>query len=473
MPPADVFLKSFQPAINLFQRHLDKGSIIRIVTHNDADGLASGGILSAAAFREGGIFRASSEKRLDDGLLLKLAEEDSDLVLFSDFGSGYLEEISDSIKRDVIVFDHHITIEGDYADIVHVNPILSGLDGAKEISAAGVCYLFARGVSEHNRDLAPLAIIGALGDQQDKGDRKSLIGLNTGIEEEAIERDLLDKRKGLIFYGYETRPLAKAISYTTQPFIPGLSGSEGNCVAFLKGVGIELEKKGGLRSLADLDADENRVLFSSLSSHMVNQGCDSKAIHQLIGTIYTLKLEEPSTSLRNGREYASLLNACGRMGKQGVGLSICLGDRGDALVEAQETLDEYRRRIAQCLDWVQGNEKVVEKENIYVIQAADNVDDTVIGVISGILLGQGILKHEKPIISTAWSEDGTLKVSARGLDSLVGKGLHMGKVMQEAAELVDGGGGGHDVAAGAYIALEKEGEFLDAVNRIVSKHLEG
>jgi RecJ-like exonuclease len=204
---------------------------------------------------------------------------------------------------------------------------------------------------------------------------------------------------------------------------------------------------------------------------MVSSGCDSSAIHQLIGTIYTFRLEEPSTPLRGGREYGSLLNACGRMGKPGVGLSVCLGDRGDAMAEAQDVLGEYRIAIAQALDWVQMNDKVEEQEHIYVITAEDKVNDTVIGVVSGVLLGQGILKSKKPIVATAFTEDDQLKISTRGLDELVKAGLHMGLVMQEAAEAVEGGGGGHDIAAGAYIPMNREKEFLENVNRLIEKTL--
>jgi RecJ-like exonuclease len=200
---------------------------------------------------------------------------------------------------------------------------------------------------------------------------------------------------------------------------------------------------------------------------MVSSGCASDSIHQLIGTIYTFKLEEPSTSLRSGREYGSLLNACGRMDKQGVGLSVAIGDREEAMVEAQETLELYRRTIGEALDWVQMNDKVEEMDHIYVIKARDQINDTVIGVVSGILLSQGILKKKKPIIATAVSEEDQLKVSARGLEELVEQGIHMGKIMQEAAEQVEGGGGGHDIAAGAYIPVKVEKKFLREVDRLV------
>jgi single-stranded-DNA-specific exonuclease len=462
------FFNSFQKAVSVFNKHIQSGSFIRLVTHNDADGLSSGGILAIVALRNKAHFKISSEKKLDDKLIERLKEEKSGLIIFSDFGSGYLDLIGGSLKRDIIVLDHHLSIEYEADNIVHINPMLHGLDGAREIAASGISYLLAKSLDPKNNDLACLGLLGALGDQQDKGERKSLISLNKMIEADAEENHLLDKHVGLIFYGYETRPLAKAIAYTTLPYIPGLSGKEGNCVAFLKEIGVEILDGDRLRALTDLTDEEKTRLFSSLSNHMVSCGCDSESIHQLIGTIYTFKLEDPGTSLRSGREYGSLLNACGRMGKQGLGLSVVMGDRGEAMLEAQETLDEYRRTIGQALDWVQMNDKVEEMENIYVIRAEDKINDAVIGVVSGILLSQGILKEKKPIVATAYTEDDQLKISARGIEELVQKGLHMGIVMQEAAEQVEGGGGGHDIAAGAYIPVVKETAFLAEVNRLVA-----
>ncbi len=467
----DNFFNSIIPAANLFTSHVEKGSYIRLVTHNDADGLSSGGILTACAVKMGARFKISSEKKLDDKLIARLVEENPDLIVFSDFGSGYLDVIAESLKQDIIILDHHMPQELEFDNIIHVSPMLHEIDGAREIAASGVCYFFAKALDPTNVELAALGLLGALGDQQDKGERKSLIGLNTVIEKDAIDKNLLNKHVGLIFYGYETRPIAKAIAYTTIPFIPGLSGSEGNCVAFLKEIGIDILDGGKLRALADLTDDERTTIFSKLSNHMVSSGCDSKAIHQLIGTIYTFKMEETSTPLRSGREYGSLLNACGKMGRPSVGLSICLGDRGEAMFEAQETLGDYRIAISKALDWVQMNDKVDEQEHIYVIKAEDEVNDTVIGVVCGILLSQGILKENKPIIASAYSEDDQLKISTRGTEELAEAGLHMGEVMLEAAEAVEGGGGGHDVAAGAYIPQNKEREFLENVNRLVAEKL--
>ena len=238
--PAEDFFNSFGKAANIFNKHAEDGSFIRIVTHNDADGLSSGGILTILAARKKARFKISSEKKLDDKLLITLREEKPDLIIFSDFGSGYLELISEYLKQDIIILDHHLPTDCKAENIIHINPMLHGVDGAREIAASGVCYFLAKAIDPSNSDLACLALVGALGDQQDKGERKSLVGLNTIIEAEAEENHLLDKHVGLIFYGYETRPLAKAIAYTTLPYIPSLSGNEGNCLAFLKEIGIEV-----------------------------------------------------------------------------------------------------------------------------------------------------------------------------------------------------------------------------------------
>ncbi len=474
MQPETSLLRSFKPAVELLREHTEQGETVRIVTHNDADGIASGGILSMVMTRLDAPFKTSSEKRLDGKVLEAVASERNPIILFSDFGSGYLELIKEHLQgSDIIILDHHLPSDVEVSNLIHVNPILHGIDGSREVASSGLCYLFAKEVDEGNLDLSPLGLLGALGDQQDKGEKSSLYGLNTLIEGDAIKGGFLEKRVDLIFYGYETRPIPRAIAYTTTPFIPGLSGREDTCVAFLNEVGIQAKNNGRWRALRDLDEDEKRALFSALSSHMVSEGCDAEAVHSLIGTIYTFTGEEPWTPLRDGREYSSLLNACGRMSRPGLGLSITLGDRGAAMEEAEETVAEYRRKIGVALDWVRTEGKIMELDNIYLLRAEDRIDDAVIGVVSSILLSQGILKSEKPIIASARSEEGLIKVSGRSTEALVARGLHLGKVMQEAAESVEGGGGGHDIAAGAYLPQDKETEFIERIDRLVPGQFTG
>jgi single-stranded-DNA-specific exonuclease len=228
-----------------------------------------------------------------------------------------------------------------------------------------------------------------------------------------------------------------------------------------------------MRSLSDLDEEEKRNLFSALSSHMVAQGCDANTVHNLIGTVYTFKKEETTTPLRDGREYSSLLNACARMRRPSLGIGICLGDRGEAMRDAEQTVDEYRRRIGGYLDWVRTGDRIRELNSIYVLSVGNEIDENIIGVVSSILLGQGILKSTKPIVSAANSDDGTVKISSRIAEGTAYMGIHLGKIMQEAAGGVKGAGGGHDNAAGAFIPLGAEDEFIRRVDELIAKQWSG
>jgi RecJ-like exonuclease len=470
MTSEEAFLSSFQPAIDMLLKHVEVQDNLRILTHNDADGIAAGGILSLMARRLNVSFKTSCEKRLDEELVSAVASQKPPLIIFSDLGSGYLDTIEEFlVGSDVIVLDHHIPIEIEDLKAIHINPIIHGLDGSRGVSGAGIAYLLSRGINPLNIDLSPLGIVGALADQQDKGEKKSLIGINRLIEKEAIETGLLEKKVDLILYGYETRPIAKALAYTTTPFLPGLSGMEDRCVAFLNNAGIELKKDGRWLALRDLSEQEKQTLFSALSKHLVFEGCGSDAVYDLIGTIYTLTSEEAWTPMRDAREYASLLNACARVERPSVGLAICLGDRDTAVKEAKIILFEYRSKIAKYLNWVREGGRIKEKENIYTLPTSGEIDDRIIGVIASILLSMGILKKPKPIIAWAKSNKNLIKVSARATESMASEGIDLGTIMMEAVRDFEGRGGGHDTAAGAFISEDGTEDFISVVDKLVGK----
>jgi RecJ-like exonuclease len=177
------FFSSFKAAVEVFNSNVDRGAVIRVLTHNDADGVASGGIISYIAKRVGAPFKTTVEKRLDEQILQGVLEEKPPLVVLTDFGSGYLEMVGKALPDvETIIFDHHMPVGSLPSSVIQVNPLLYGIDGSRDIAASGVCYLFAKTLDPRNVDLAPLGLVGALGDQQDKGEKKSLRGMNTLIE---------------------------------------------------------------------------------------------------------------------------------------------------------------------------------------------------------------------------------------------------------------------------------------------------
>jgi single-stranded-DNA-specific exonuclease len=225
------------------------------------------------------------------------------------------------------------------------------------------------------------------------------------------------------------------------------------------------------RALRDLSEEEKRRLCSALADYLLSKGLHCEASN-LIGHVYVLNLEEPWTPVRDAREFSVLLNATGRMDKPGLGIAVCMGDRGSMLEEANRTLGEYRRMINKYLGWVtEKPERMKELENIYVVNGEGFIDDKVMGAISSIL-SMSLPNPEKPLIAyTTADEEELAKVSARTVDAVINKGVNLGEIMQAAAEKNSGRGGGHNIAAGAQVPMANIDAFISIVNELVKQQL--
>jgi RecJ-like exonuclease len=80
-----------------------------------------------------------------------------------------------------------------------------------------------------------------------------------------------------------------------------------------------------------------------------------------------------------------------------------------------------------------------------------------------------ILIMDRPLIVTAKSKDGSVKISARATEKLVKEGIKLGEVFAALSKEYSGLGGGHDIAAGAQITPEKLEEYLRELNRRLMK----
>jgi len=161
-------------------------------------------------------------------------------------------------------------------------------------------------------------------------------------------------------------------------------------------------------------------------------------------------------------------NAAGRDGHWGVGLAVCLGDRGRALEEARLLLSEHRQNLVNGLKLVK-EEGIVPLDHIQYFDAGDRILETIVGIVAGMSFQTA--DRRKPILAFAAAEDGRLKVSARGTQELVRSGLNLAEAISRAAESVGGVGGGHNVAAGATIPPEARDEFLELIDDIVGDQI--
>ncbi len=456
---------------------------IVIVSHIDADGITSGSIAAKTLEREGKNFRIDFVKQLDEKKIEELKDENPDLVWFTDLGSGMVHLM---YGLNAVITDHHVPSalnpevprearknltsffnEVEKNEVLQLNPHLFNRNGAVDISGAGTTYLVAREVDRRNVDLGALAIVGAVGDMQDVENLR-LVGTNRVILKEAKEYGYIDILVDGRFFGRETRPVHKMLQYSTDPLLPTLTGDEKRCINFLRDIGIPLKRE-KWRKWIDLTIEEKRLILSELVKLILRMGYGHEMAKRLIGEVYVLKKEDRGTPLRDAKEFATLLNACGRYNKAFIGYQVCLGDRDEYYKKALSMLNHHRRSLVQGVNFVK-EIGIIKREYLQYFHAGENINENIVGIVASMLLTEEG-NRELPIIAFANSEDGNIKVSARAPRSLVDKGLDFSIIMREASSQVGGFGGGHNIAAGATIPRGKEEEFLEIVEKMIKKQI--
>ena len=469
------FFNLTQQAAQKILEIVKEDGFIHVFSHLDADGITAAGIIGKMLSKLNSKFRLRITQWVDEKIIDEIVSDKPELVIFTDFGSNYLGLLNEKVPESkVIILDHHQfsnNVKND--NFLNVNPHIFNIPGATDISGSGIAYFVAKVVDIENIDLSPIAIIGALGDMQDKNKLRNLHGLNSMIVEDALASHLIKVEKDLMFFGRETRPIHRAIASSNRPFFPGITGNEGASFKFLKNLNIPLKNNKNWRSLRDLTFEERKTLCSALANYLLDKGLHFE-IENLIGNIYILTKEEPHTALRDAREFAVLLNSTGRMNRPSLGLSICMGDRGSSLIEANQILEDYRKNINKYLLWVKEEpERMKEFENIYVIYGDNFINEKIIGTISSIIVSS-LQNLEKPLLAFAnVEEENAAKFSMRTTGFAIQKGVNLGEVMQKAAEKFNGKGGGHNIAAGAQVPIDKIEEFVNLVNVLVGKQIAG
>ncbi|PSP79393.1 recombinase RecJ [Halobacteriales archaeon QS_1_68_20] len=494
---------------------------VLVASHIDADGLTSAAVAASMLRRAGIPHEVNFEKQLDEQAVARIAATDYDTVLFTDFGSGQLPHVHERVTAgdfEAVIADHHqpAAPEGvDPADLdYHLNPLSFGIDGAAELSGAGTTYVLARALAatadtaahtdggvttddggaaddgattdggagaEDNRDLAALAVVGAIGDMQ--ASDGELVGANAAIVEEGVEAGVLEEGTDLALYGTQTRPLPKLLEYAGDVPIPGVTGDESGAIRFLDGLDVDLKADGEWRRWVDLTDDEKREVASALVQRAVSRGVPADRVNALVGTTYVLAEEEPGTELRDASEFSTLLNATARYERADVGLAVCLGDRGEAYDSARKLLRNHRRNLSRGIDMVE-QEGVEQAEHVQWFHAGDRIRETIVGIVAGMAMGADGVRGDKPIVALAETDEtiavddeeerqvDAVKVSARATHHLVRQGVDLSTVMSEAAAAVGGEGGGHDVAAGATVPAGRESDFVAAADEIVAEQLD-
>jgi RecJ-like exonuclease len=441
---------------------IQKHDYAAVVSHIDADGLTSAAIICTALERAGIDYEVQFAKQLDEATIAGIANRNPEVAVFTDLGSGMLDIIN-SYGINAVVSDHHRPQgEGKF----HLNPHLFGINGSYQLSGSGATYLLANEIGD-NPDLADLAMVGAVGDLQHLKTGR-LTAINRIILEEGAQNGVLGYGKDLTLFGKQTRPFFKLLQFASDPYIPGLTGSEDACIEFLHDLGIRFGGDERWRRWIDLEAGEKQKIVSALMAHCVRSGLPSYKVERLIGETYVLLGEKEGTEMRDASEYSTLLNATARYDHADVGLAVCMGDRGKAYDEAKILLSEHRQNLVNGLMFVKEH-GITQTEHLQYFDAKNNIKETIVGIIAGMSTSVAGNRN-KPIIAFADAEGG-VKVSARGNQDLIRRGLNLSEAMAEASAEVGGAGGGHDIAAGATIPANSKNEFITKLDGIIGRQV--
>ena len=431
---------------------------ISVTTHIDCDGLTSGSIITKALIRAGARCTVRTSKEFSKGVIESLKKDSRDFHVITDLAGGFAKEMDVALGENWIVLDHHQIPEEEHDNQRVLNAWKYGIDGGSEICAGGMAYLASLALDEKNDDLSAIAVVSALGDRQDQGERKSFTGKNFEIVNTAKEKGLVEIDLDLLLVGRETRALPDALAFTSQPFIEGLTWNRDTCLSLLNSSGIKLKDGGRWRVPADLNEEEKRLVIEAITKFTSGKNA-TEIMSELIGYTYTFPREDKMSFLRDGREFSTMLNSCGRISRSGVGIAICMGDRNKILREGETILTDYRKMIREYMNII-ANERwrISESETCVMVNGEGIVPETMTGTISSLIAGSP-KNAGKIVILRTHGDENTIKFSSRksfGCKS----SINLSELMRTGAEKFDGIGGGHDAAAGAKITKDKLDGFL-------------
>ena len=432
-----MILKAIEDFVKEFLKNKDKK--IHLVSHFDTDGITSAAILAKTLKR--------LEKQFSIKILKQLNQKEIDLfpedklILILDLGSGHLQELS-KLNTQVFIIDHHELTTKIPKNIQIINPHL--LKNFEDLCSSELSYLFSKEISKENQDLAYLATMGMVGDTLEK---------NINLTRDSILKDSKVKiKKGLLLYP-STRPLDKTIEFSSNPYIPGATGDRIGAIELLKEAGIE-KTHNKYKSLIDLNNEEMERLTTTVLLRL-SSGDGS----EYIGNLFLIKF---FNKIEDARELSAIINACSRMDHSEVAFLMCMGN-SDARKKAEGIYVKYRQHIISGLKFIDSENKIQGREYV-IINAKNNIKDTIIGTLASILSFSSVYKQGTIIIAMAYNED-KIKVSARMAGRNPKPNRNLKELIESITKVIGGESGGHKYAAGCTIDKEHEDKFIDLIKR--------
>ena len=447
---------------------VEGGNEVAIITHLDADGITSGSIMAMALRRMGARFSLRTVSDLNSSVVEKMKADGRDFYVITDLGGGWASHLRKALGDKWVIIDHHeITEEEILTDDGGqiLNPWKFGIDGGREVSAGGMAYLVASALDFKNRDLSAIAVVSAVADRQDQGDKKSFFGLNAEILKTAQSLGLVSVDLDIILTGRETRPMHEALAYTLFHYIDGLTWNTEACYLLLKNAGIKLKNDSSRwRALAEFSQEEKSTVVQAVAKFVdsSDKRVSDILLDDLIGYVYTLSREDKRSQLRDAREFSTMLNACGRIGKAGVGIAMCMGDRNMALSAGEEIMDMYKMTLRNNISTIFSEKwRLADDGKTTFVNGDGILEEGMLGAVSTLLSGSPSLRGRLLFVRTL-AKEGTYKFSSRKCLDCKSQ-ANLGVIMRQCSNALNGAGGGHSAAAGCSIPSYALDDFIAGI----------
>ena len=399
---------SLETAAGAVAEQIRRQEFVEVVAHHDADGIAAASILCHAILRAGIRFRLRVRQEIAAS---DLAGEAA--YLLCDLGAS-LEDL----PKGTMVVDHHIPL---FEGAFHANPRLCGIDGDRELSAAGMAYFVAQRMGD-NRDLAGLVIPGIIGDSQ------QMKGKNLEIFNEGIANGIIEPGRGITLPG---RDMTERWYTATSPYLDGISGSE-QLVADL----VDQARRQA--------TGENTPRLDILLSQVV-LGAAQKTTAGSLKAIYGDTFRLQREVIEDAHALAAVIDACGKAGSGDIAATLCMRSSG-YLDRAWEIARLHRGNVIGA---VKAARPAGDAQGVYEI-----ADATLASDVADILARD--FAHAVPVLVYAKSS-GNCRISAR---CPPGTTADLGPLVRTLAGSCGGNGGGHLLRAGATIPCERIPDFV-------------
>ncbi|XGI83874.1 DHH family phosphoesterase [Halorutilales archaeon Cl-col2-1] len=396
---------------------------VEVVSHNDADGLSTAGIVCDLLSRWETRYHFRCVD--DPGRVGSHVSKDVTTVA-CDLGASYL----DRLPPNTVVVDHHPSEgRGGFGGIL-VTPRDEG-DADDEASSSCGAHIVAK-ESGSGAKTADTALLGVIGDDVlDSGS-----DLVEEVIDDGVESGVIDETVGARLVGER---VDEALAYSTDPYTE-YTGDVEAARGYVEELGLPI-------SVTDMDDDETTRFSTAVFLLALREASNPETAAETVGERYLLS----DADGYDAHTFAAYVEACGKTGNPGLGLSLCLGDATGDVKKARKL---YRSFESSLIDEVE-NADVEEEDGsgLCTVRISGGFDT---GSVADVF-------HR-------WISDSevVLVVNPDGEMSLrSGSEVDAGRTLRDCASRVGGEGGGHPERGGSVVPSETKDEFIDCVKEAV------